>query len=127
MSFSIFNLFVKNVVNSLSGGDDPQHGNQTLLEQTLNKGNATWEITSYSNAEHGFTNFDSAVYNPIADARSWDSMKSAFQELLNVPQQDENNDVDDGNIAPSSSYSSKNYDLGLSSLIMMFIAFYSIL
>merc|ERR1712157_528719 len=122
----------------LSGGDDPQHGNQTLLEQTLNKGNATWEITSYSNAEHGFTNFDSTVYNPIADARSWDSMKSAFQELLNVPQQEKNNDVDnsnveqeknndvdDSNVAPSSSYSCRNYDLGLSSLIMMFLAFYS--
>jgi len=110
----------------LSGGDDPQHGNQTLLEQALNDGNATWEITSYSNAEHGFTLFDSPAYDPIADARSWNSMKSAFEEVLIVPQQ-KNADADDNDGIPNSSYSNGYYGFALSSFILIFVAFFSML
>ena len=32
---------------SLSGGDDGLHGNQTIMEDAFNSGNADWEITRY--------------------------------------------------------------------------------
>jgi hypothetical protein len=33
---------------SLSGGDDGAHGNQTIMEDAFNGGNADWEITRYA-------------------------------------------------------------------------------
>jgi hypothetical protein len=79
---------IHNVVinNSLSGGDDDAHGNQTLMEMTFEEGNAGWEITRYAGVLHGYTNFGSDAYNLVADARSWESMMSAFVELMAVPQ-----------------------------------------
>merc|ERR1712157_376597 len=74
----------------LSGGDDPQHGDQTILENVLNNGDANWEITSYSNVGHGFTNWDSSAYNVVADTRSWESMKEVFHELFNDDDTDDN-------------------------------------
>jgi len=70
----------------LSGGDDGLHGNQTIMEEAFNSGNATWEITRYSGVDHGFTEFGDAAYDLVADARSWESMLSTFQEYLAVPQ-----------------------------------------
>ena len=32
----------------LSGGDDGLHGNQTIMEDAFNSGNADWEITRYA-------------------------------------------------------------------------------
>jgi hypothetical protein len=32
---------------SLSGGDDDAHGNQTVMEMSFEEGNAEWEITRY--------------------------------------------------------------------------------
>ena len=58
------------------------HGNQTHLEQVLNAGNATWEITSYSDIGHGFTDWSSDSYSAVADARSWNAMVEVFDELL---------------------------------------------
>jgi hypothetical protein len=72
--------------HSLSGGDDDAHGNQTDLEAALNAGNAIWEITRYSGVVHGFTKWDSVeAYSLKADYRSWESMLTAFQELMPIP------------------------------------------
>jgi len=68
----------------LSGGSDPQHGNQTLLENSLNSGNAQWEITGYSGVGHGFTKWDSFSYDLNADVRSWESMLDIFHERFDT-------------------------------------------
>ena len=60
------------------------HGNQTHLENVMNEGNATWEITTYSDLEHGFTEWSSGSYSVVADVRSWNAMKEVFDELLVV-------------------------------------------
>jgi len=71
---------------SLSGGDDDAHGNQTTLEAALNGIDADWEITRYSGVVHGFTKWDSEdAYSVMADTRSWDSMLSIFEELMDGP------------------------------------------
>jgi len=104
----------------LSGGDDPAHGNQTLLEQTLNKGNATWEISSYANADHGFTQWDNSdVYDVIADTRSWESMKNVFEKKLVLPLQSKNiHDTE-----TSSSPGKGSYSLGfIGSIVIFFVS-----
>ena len=73
--------------NSLSGGDDGSFGNQTLIETTMESGNADWEITRYASLGHGYTVPSSPVYNLVGDARSWTSMLASFAENLVVPQQ----------------------------------------
>lgn len=68
----------------LSGGIDDAHGNSTELEQHLDGSAATWEISRYSNAAHGFTSWGTgpfSAYNEMADSRSWWSMMSLFNEL----------------------------------------------
>ena len=69
----------------LSGGEDDAHGNQTILEDSLNMGNADWEITRYSGVFHGFTDFDGDAYNLNADIRSWTAMLSAMEMLMASP------------------------------------------
>lgn len=56
------------------------------MEDAFNSGNAEWEITRYSGVDHGYTAFASGAYNLVADARSWESMLTSFQELLAVPE-----------------------------------------
>jgi len=68
----------------LSGGVDDAHGNPTELEAHLDAHSATWEISRYSNAQHGFTKWgtgDFSPYDPMADSRSWWSMMSLFDTL----------------------------------------------
>jgi hypothetical protein len=71
---------------SLSGGADDSHGNQTQLESALNDANATWEISRYSGVVHGYTVWGSGAYNLNADARSWESMMTAFYEKMMMPE-----------------------------------------
>ena len=73
-------------MNSLSGGNDPAHGNQTNLEEALNAGDADWEITRYSGVDHGYTVWGAPAYSLKADYRSWESMVTAFEKLMPVPQ-----------------------------------------
>jgi hypothetical protein len=56
------------------------------MEMTFDEGYAGWEITRYAGVLHGYTNFESDAYNLVADARSWESMMSAFHELMAVPE-----------------------------------------
>lgn len=68
----------------LSGGVDDAHGNTTELEAHLDGASATWEITRYSNAQHGFTKWDTSpfsAYDAMADSRSWWSMMSLLDTL----------------------------------------------
>jgi len=51
----------------------------------LTQGNAEWEITRYSGVEHGFTAWGGGGYSLTADYRSWESMLTAFEEILPVP------------------------------------------
>jgi len=66
----------------LSGGVDDSHGNTTELEMHLDSANATWEITRYSNAQHGFTEWGADAYQKMADSRSWWSMMSLFDSII---------------------------------------------
>jgi len=65
----------------LSGGVDDAHGNTTELEAHLDGASATWEISRYSFAGHGFTAWESGAYQEMADSRSWWSMMSLFDTL----------------------------------------------
>ncbi|KAG7373156.1 dienelactone hydrolase [Nitzschia inconspicua] len=69
----------------LSGGDDDAHGNQTVMEMSFEEGDAEWEITRYAGILHGYTSWYSDAYDLVADARSWESMLTSFQELMAVP------------------------------------------
>jgi len=82
----------------LSGGVDDAHGNTTELEQQLDSTDAKWEITRYSNAEHGFTKWGSAAYQPMADSRSWWSMMSLFDDLVQIDD-DPGDDGDDNSMS----------------------------
>mmetsp|Transcript_63418 Transcript_63418/g.71010 ORF Transcript_63418/g.71010 Transcript_63418/m.71010 type:complete len:349 (-) Transcript_63418:62-1108(-) len=73
---------VKPYVLVLSGGVDDSHGNTTELEMHLDSANATWEITRYSNAQHGFTEWGADAYQKMADSRSWWSMMSLFDSII---------------------------------------------
>jgi hypothetical protein len=56
------------------------------LESALNDANATWEISRYSDVVHGYTVWNSNAYNLNADARSWESMTTAFSEKMIMPE-----------------------------------------
>mmetsp|Transcript_85 Transcript_85/g.112 ORF Transcript_85/g.112 Transcript_85/m.112 type:complete len:536 (-) Transcript_85:146-1753(-) len=59
----------------LSGGDDDTSSSIEELEVTLNKAESTWQISRYSDVEHGFTKFGTDVYQLRADTRSWEAMQ----------------------------------------------------
>ena len=69
----------------LSGGIDFAWGNQTVMEETLDMGNSTWEISRWSNVQHGFTEWDSDAYNLRADFRSFTQLIGVAEELMPVP------------------------------------------
>merc|ERR1712106_258170 len=66
----------------LSGGIDDAHGNNTELEAHLNGAEAKWEISRYSNVDHGFTTWGAGAYNAMADSRSWWSMMSLVDMMF---------------------------------------------
>lgn len=69
----------------LSGGIDDAHGNTTELELHLDSANADWEISRYSETQHGFTKWsDTDRYNAYADSRSWMSMMSLFETIRDM-------------------------------------------
>ena len=82
----------------MSGGiDNDNHGNTTELKSHLDTANADWEITRYSNVDHGFTKWDSRSYDPLADSRSWYSALSLFRNILSNSSIVVFNDVDSDN------------------------------
>lgn len=78
--------------NSRSGRDGDAHGNQTICEMMFGEEDAEREITRYADVVHGYTNFGSEKYNLAIDARSWESMMSAFKELMAVSEKTVPND-----------------------------------
>jgi hypothetical protein len=116
--------FISLFMNSLSGGDDDAHGNQTLMEETFNAANAPWEITRYSSILHGYTDWYTDAYNLPADARSWESMRSSFEELLAIPEmttggEDENAPVVNDPSGASMTSFSPLFFLALAAVFMM--------
>jgi len=53
---------------------------RTALEDEMNAAGADWQMHVHANALHGFTH--GADYEERADRRSWDAMRSLFDEKL---------------------------------------------
>ena len=66
----------------LSGGEDDASSDIMTLEKTLDFVNATWEITRYSDINHGWTVFGGNAYDEYADKRTWDSMVHWLNEVF---------------------------------------------
>lgn len=81
---------VKAKVLILHGHDDPMATSEQLLaiEQELTKAQADWQLHSYGNTLHAFTNPDAndrafgTVYHAVADQRSWVSMQYFLAEIF---------------------------------------------
>lgn len=81
---------IKGKVLALHGYDDPMVTPDAVIgfadEMTAAKAN--WEINMYGSTLHAFTNPEAndpdfgTVYNPQADARSWDAMVLFFREIF---------------------------------------------
>jgi len=83
---------VKASVLVLTGADDPLAPPDQVADfenEMLAAAVRDWQVISYGNTLHGFTNpaadvsmLRSALYNAQADRRSWASMQSLFDEVL---------------------------------------------
>lgn len=52
------------------------------LIQELDDGKADWQIITYANAKHTFTNPESPDYNPIMAKRAWEHLLLFLHERL---------------------------------------------
>jgi dienelactone hydrolase len=74
----------------LHGNDDPMNSVQNVLnlQQELTAAGADWQLHSYGNTMHAFTNplandpVFGTVYQATADKRSWQSMIHFFAEIF---------------------------------------------
>jgi dienelactone hydrolase len=69
----------------LHGWDDPiaQPDAVIALTEELTKAGADWQIHAYGHVVHGFTNPGRPeMYNPAADARSWQAMRNFLDEIF---------------------------------------------
>lgn len=81
---------IKAKVLVLHGADDPFVPEQQVqaFEKEMRLGNVNWQLISYGGALHSFTNPEAqnnpkgAIYNVIADQRSWQAMKQFFAEIF---------------------------------------------
>lgn len=73
------------------GADDPAVPPEQIVgfAQEMNEAGVDWQLNVYSHARHGFTNPDNGsdntkavAYNKEADMRSWEAMKSFFNEIF---------------------------------------------
>ncbi|OOG20208.1 dienelactone hydrolase [Sphingobacterium sp. CZ-UAM] len=53
------------------------------LVKELNEGKADWQIITYANSGHTFTNPESPEYNPIMAKRAWEHTLLFLKEVLN--------------------------------------------
>ena len=58
----------------------PDHYTQLVTE--MNDGNADWQIITYSNSKHTFTNPESKDYNPLMAKRAWNHTLMFLKEIL---------------------------------------------
>ena len=86
---------IKGKVLALHGADDPfvPRAVVTAFEDEMRKGGVDWQFTEYGGAVHSFTNPGAgndnsrgAAYNAKADRRSWEAMRSFFDELFQKQQ-----------------------------------------
>jgi len=83
---------VKASVLVLTGADDPlapPDQVRAFEDEMRNAGVRDWQVVSYGNTLHGFTNpaadgsmMRTAMYNAQADRRSWAAMRGFFDEVL---------------------------------------------
>ena len=82
---------IKGKVLVLHGADDPfvKPSDVAAFEDEMRKAAVDWQIVFYANAVHSFTNpaagtdnSKGAAYNAKADARSWEAMKTFFNEIF---------------------------------------------
>lgn len=81
---------IKTKVLVLHGGDDPYVKDPELLAfmNEMRGAKVDWQLMSYGNALHAFTDKGytdrsmGAVYDELADRRSWEHMKLFFAEIL---------------------------------------------
>ncbi len=74
----------------LNGADDPMVSNEQLfsLQQELTRAEADWQVHTYSQTMHAFTNPVAndpdfgTVYQPDSDRRSWLAMKNFLTEIF---------------------------------------------
>lgn len=82
---------IKGRVLALHGADDPfvKPVEVQGFEEEMRKAGVDWQLVAYGGAVHSFTNpaagndnSKGAAYNASADKRSWEAMKTFFQEVL---------------------------------------------
>jgi dienelactone hydrolase len=82
---------IKGKVLVLTGGDDSYvpPAQVAAFEDEMRKGKVDWQVVSYGNAVHGFTNETAGTdnskgyaYNESADRRSWVAMQDFFNEIF---------------------------------------------
>jgi dienelactone hydrolase len=73
------------------GADDPYVPAKDIaaLHEEMRQAGADWQMIYYGGAVHSFTSPEAgcdvsrgAAYNPVADVRSWEHMKSFLGEVL---------------------------------------------
>lgn len=52
------------------------------LVKEMNEGKADWQIITYANSKHTFTNPESADYNPVMAERAWNHTLMFLKEIL---------------------------------------------
>jgi dienelactone hydrolase len=82
---------VKASILVLTGADDPfVPADQVIkFQQEMTKAKVDWQVITYSNTVHSFTNPDAAsvgnpglAYNKLTDERSWKAMALFFEEVF---------------------------------------------
>jgi dienelactone hydrolase len=82
---------IKAKVLVLHGADDPYVKQEQIIAfwKEMRDAKADWQMIIYGNAVHGFTNPENgsdtskgAAYNKQADMRSWEAMKTFFNEIF---------------------------------------------
>jgi dienelactone hydrolase len=81
---------IKAKILALHGHDDPLVPSEQVLafEQEMTEAGADWQLHTYGNTLHGFTNplandpAFGAVYQPAADRRSWIAMQNFLTEIF---------------------------------------------
>lgn len=81
---------IKSKILVLHGHDDPMNPIEQVntLQQELSQADADWQLHSYGNTLHAFTNPTAndpefgTVYHPDADKRSWVSMRNFLDEVF---------------------------------------------
>ena len=81
---------IKGKVLVLHGADDPNVNPEVAgFQEEMRNAKVDWEMISYGNAVHSFTDWNAgsdnskgAAYNEKADKRSWEAMQQFFAEIF---------------------------------------------